>query len=236
MIKKCLAVCHVAFEDLGLLAPLVSSRGYDVRYLDAGIEPFDAGTLLAPDLVVVLGGPIGVYERDAYPFITNEIAAIAARIESNKPILGICLGAQMMAAALGARVAPGPVKEIGWAPLTLTEAGQASVLAALGATPVLHWHGDNCELPAGCARLALTQHCLVQAFARTPSQLGLQFHLETEPARFESWLVGHAVELGKAGVDPRDLRAQAHTLGPATREVGGKVLTAWLDNVAGAVA
>ena len=139
-----------------------------------------------------------------------------------------------MAAALGARVAPGPVKEIGWAPLMLTEAGQASVLSALGATPVLHWHGDSCELPTGCARLASTQHCPVQAFERRPSQLALQFHLETEPARFETWLVGHAVELGKAGIDPRDLRAQARALGPATREVGGKVLAAWLDNVAGA--
>ena len=76
----------------------------------------------------------------------------------------------------------------------------------------------------------------MQAFARLPSQLGLQFHLETEPARFESWLVGHTVELGKAGIDPRDLRAQARALGPATREAGGKVLTAWLDKVAGAAA
>jgi GMP synthase (glutamine-hydrolysing) len=111
----------------------------------------------------------------------------------------------------------------------LTEAGQASVLSALGATPVLHWHGDNCELPEGCARLASTQSCPVQAFARTPSQLALQFHLETEPARFENWLVGHAVELGKAGIDPRDLRAQARRLGPATHEAGADVLAAWLD-------
>ena len=129
MIKKCLAVRHVAFEDLGLLGPLLAARGYDVHYLDAGVQPFDPETLIAPDLVIVLGGPIGVYERDAYPFIGEEIAAVAARIESNKPILGICLGAQLMAAALGARVAPGPVKEIGWAPLMLTEAGQASVLS-----------------------------------------------------------------------------------------------------------
>jgi len=120
MIKKCLAVRHVAFEDLGLLGPLLAARGYDVHYLDAGVQPFDPETLIAPDLVIVLGGPIGVYERDAYPFIGEEIAAVAARIESNKPILGICLGAQLMAAALRARVAPGPVKEIGWAPLTLT--------------------------------------------------------------------------------------------------------------------
>jgi GMP synthase (glutamine-hydrolysing) len=230
MIKKCLAVRHVAFEDIGLLEPLVAARGYGVRYHDAGVQPIDAETLLAPDLLIVLGGPIGVYERDAYPFIADEIAAIAVRIAADKPMLGICLGAQMMATALGARVAPGPVKEIGWAPLTLTAEGRASALGALGATPVLHWHGDNCDLPAGCTRLALTQHCPVQAFERTPSQLALQFHLETDPARFESWLVGHTVELGNIGIDPRELRVQARTLGPATRDLGYKVLSAWLDN------
>ena len=140
----------------------------------------------------------------------------------------------MMAAALGAKVAPGRVKEIGWAPLTLTGDGQRSPLAPLGATPVLHWHGDNCELPKDCALLASTPHCPVQAFLRNPAQLALQFHLETEPARFESWLVGHTVELGKAGIDPRELRKQARTLGPATRELGQKVLAAWLDKAVGA--
>jgi GMP synthase (glutamine-hydrolysing) len=235
-IKKCLAVRHVAFEDLGLLGPLVSSRGYGVRYHDAGVQPIDAETFLAPDLLVVLGGPIGVYERDAYPFIAAEVAAIAERLKANKPMLGICLGAQMMAAALGAGVAPGPKKEIGWAPLTLTAAGQRSVLAPLAATPVLHWHGDNCELPEGCTGLAFTQHCPVQAFMRTPWQLALQFHLETEPARFESWLVGHTVELGKADLDPRKLREQSRTLGPPTRELGHQVLAAWLDKAVGAAA
>jgi GMP synthase (glutamine-hydrolysing) len=233
MTRSCLAVRHVAFEDLGLLGPLFTARGYDVRFLDAGIEPLDVETFVAPDMAVVLGGPIGVYETEAYPFIVDEIAAIAARLDANKPILGICLGAQMMAAALGARVAPGPVKEIGWAPVTLTAAGAASVLAPLGAPPVLHWHGDNCELPAGCELLAATPHCPVQAFMRAPWQLALQFHLETEPARFESWLIGHTVELGKAGIDPRDLRTQVQTYGPAARELGGKVLAAWLDLVAG---
>jgi len=230
-IKKCLAVRHVAFEDLGLLGPLVSSRGYGVRYHDAGVQPIDAETFLAPDLLIVLGGPIGVYERDAYPFIADEVAAIAARIEADKPMLGICLGAQMMAAALGADVAPGPAKEIGWAPLTLTAEGQKSVLAPLGATPVLHWHGDNCTLPAGCTKLASTLHCPVQAFVHATTQLALQFHIETEPARFESWLVGHTVELAKAGIDPRALRRQALTLGPATRDLGHKVLSAWLNKV-----
>ena len=234
MIKSCVAVRHVAFEDLGLLGPLVSARGYDVRFHDAGIDPFDADTLVQPDLVIVLGGPIGVYEAETYPFISAEVAAVAARLRSNKPILGICLGAQMMAAALGARVAPGPIKEIGYAPLTLTEAGRRSVLSPLGTSAVLHWHGDNCELPTGCECLASTPHCPVQAFARTPSQLALQFHLETEPARFEAWLVGHTVELGKAGVDPRKLREEARMRGAALRDVGRGVLSAWLDAVAGA--
>ncbi len=236
MTKTCLAVRHVAFEDLGLLGSLVAARGYDIRYLDAGIDSFEVDTLVAPDLVIVLGGPVGVYEAETYPFISGEIAAVAARLKAGKPTLGICLGAQMMAAALGARVAPGPVKEIGWAPLILSEAGRASVLAPLGTSPVLHWHGDNCELPAGCQGLASTAHCPVQAFTRTPAQLGLQFHLETESARFEAWLVGHTVELNKAGLDPRDLRKQARTVGPALREIGRGVLAAWLDSLAGAAA
>jgi GMP synthase (glutamine-hydrolysing) len=229
--KLCLADRHVAFEDIGLLGPLVISRNYEVRYHEAGIDPFDSNTLQLPDLVIVLGGPIGVYERNAYPFIAREVAAIADRVAADKPILGICLGAQMMATALGARVAPGLHKEIGWAPLTLTAAGEKSVLAPLGATPVLHWHGDNCELPADCSLLASTAHCPVQAFVRLPSQLALQFHLETDPARFESWLVGHTVELGKAGIEPNELRQQARNFGGATLEVGRKVLAAWLDQV-----
>jgi GMP synthase (glutamine-hydrolysing) len=233
MTKTCLAVRHVAFEDLGLLGPLISARGYDIRYHDAGIEPFAANSLIAPDLVVVLGGPIGVYEQETYPFLAGEIAAVAARLASNKPILGICLGAQLMAAALGARVAPGPVKEIGYAPLTLTDPGRASVLKSLDTSPVLHWHGDNCELPAGCTLLALTAHCPVQAFARTPAQLALQFHVETEPARLEAWLVGHTVELGKAAIDPRKLRDQARAFGSQLREAGGKLLAAWLDTEVG---
>jgi GMP synthase (glutamine-hydrolysing) len=236
MARTCIAVRHVAFEDLGLLGPLLAARGYNIRYHEAGVDPFDANTLIAPDLVVVLGGPIGVYEGDAYPFINGEVAAIKARLEANRPMLGICLGAQMMAAALGARVAPGPVKEIGFAPLTLTDGGKASALAALGTTPVLHWHGDNCDLPTGCEKLASTAASPVQAFSRLPSQLALQFHLETEPEHLERWLVGHTVELGKAGIDPRDLRRQATTCGNATAAAGRRVLSHWLDSIAGAAA
>ena len=142
-----------------MLGPLVASRGYGVRYHDAGVQPFDVETLLAPDLLIVLGGPIGVYEHDAYPFIADEVAAIAARLAADKPMLGICLGAQMMAAALGAGVAPGPVKEIGWAPLTLSPAGRKSALAPLDASPVLALARRQlriaCRLHAACFHAAL---------------------------------------------------------------------------------
>jgi len=236
MSRTCAVVRHVAFEDLGLLAPALTKRGYEIRYLEAGIDRIAGDSLVAPDLVIVLGGPIGVYETDAYPFLADEIAAVAARIGADKAILGVCLGAQLMAAALGARVAPGPVKEIGFAPLTLTERGLTSVLAPLTDTPVLHWHGDNCDLPAGCVRLASTPHCPVQAFMRAPSQLALQFHLETEPSRFEAWLIGHTVELAKAGIAPQSLREQAQKFGAASRERGQKILEAWLDSIVASAA
>jgi GMP synthase (glutamine-hydrolysing) len=128
------------------------------------------------------------------------------------------------------------VKEIGWAPLQLTAEGEKSLLAPLAATPVLHWHGDNCELPAGCVKLASTQHCPVQAFMAAPAQLGLQFHLEAEPARFETWLIGHTLELSKAGIDPRTLRDQAREFAAATRAAGQKVFSTWLDMAVEAVA
>ena len=165
--RCCLAVRHIAFEGLGLLDDLLVARGFSSRYLDAGVDAIAADTLLDADLVVILGGPIGVYEGEAYPFLAGELAAIAARLASKRPTLGICLGAQMIAKALGAAVAPGPRKEIGWAPIELTEEGRTSVLAPLTDTPVLHWHGDNLDLPAGAARLAATEACPKPSRANT---------------------------------------------------------------------
>lgn len=225
----CVAIRHVAFEDLGLLAPQLGERGFAVRYREAGLDVIAPTSLIAPDLVVILGGPIGVYEEDLYPFLRDELAAIRARLDAGRPTLGICLGAQLMAKALGAAVAPGPQKEIGWAPLVLTEAGRDCGLGAFATTPVLHWHGDNFELPANAVRLASTPACPNQAFSVGRSLLGLQFHIEVDPARIEQWLIGHAVELGKAGIDPRDLRRQAATLGRVTAEKGQAALAAWLD-------
>ena len=142
------------------------------------------------------------------------------------PLLGICLGAQYMAAAMGARVYPGPAREIGWGTVTLTR--QDSVLAPLASAPVLHWHGDTFDLPEGATLLASSSLTPHQAFSLAPGQLALQFHMEADSARMESWLVGHCCELSMAGIDPCTLREDARRLGQAAREAGMAVCRNWL--------
>jgi GMP synthase (glutamine-hydrolysing) len=227
--RRCLAIRHVAFEDAGLLAPLLAERGFDLAYREAGVDALDEAHFVEPALLIVLGGPIGVYETREYPFLHDEIAGLRARLALGRPTLGICLGAQLMAAALGARVAPGPAKEIGYAPVELTEAGRRSPLSAFEGASVLHWHGDNLDLPTGAERLAFTTICPTQAFSIGTHALGLQFHIETEPLALERWLIGHAVELAKAGIDPCGLREQAQQNGAATVEAGRRALARWLE-------
>lgn len=229
--RRALAIRHVAFEDLGLIEPLLRARGYRIEYLDAGIEPIGPDDLLTPDLLVVLGGPIGVYQDEAYPFLVAEIDGIRRRLRAGGPTLGICLGAQLMARALGAQVTPTGRTEIGYAPLTLTAEGAASVLAPLDGVPVLHWHGDEFTIPDGGTRLAATPGFANQAFHTLEHVLGLQFHLEADHRRIESWLIGHAHELAAACIDPAGVRADAAAHGPALAEVAGTVLNAWLDVV-----
>lgn len=224
-----LAIRHVAFEDLGLLAPLLQEHGYAVRYLEAGLDAIGEGSLDAADLVVVLGGPIGVYEAERYPFLDGERAAIASRLAARSPTLGICLGAQLIAQALGAEVASTGKVEIGFGPLTLTEEGRASVLKDIGDVPVLHWHGDQFAIPDGARRLAQTPGFPNQAFAIGKHVLGLQFHLEVQAGQLERWLIGHAHELASHRIDPKMLRADAAGHAAALTAAAKKIFNAWLD-------
>jgi GMP synthase (glutamine-hydrolysing) len=221
------AIRHLAFEDLGLFGEVLSAAGWSISYHEAGLEDLDA-PILEADLAVVLGGPIGVYEADRYPFLTAELAALEKRLATGLPTLGICLGVQLMATALGARIYPGGRKELGWNEVRLTEAGRTSPLAHLDGRPVLHWHGDTFDLPAGANLLASTDLYENQAFSLGNHALALQFHAEADGLRIEQWLIGHTCELTSAGIDIPALRARSQETGPALRAADMALVTDWL--------
>jgi GMP synthase (glutamine-hydrolysing) len=230
--RSAVALRHVAFEDLGLLAPILEREGWDTSFREAAIDDLADAAIEDADLLVVLGGPIGVYETESYPFVAREIALLERRLSKDLPTLGICLGAQLMAKALGSRVYLGPIKEIGWGPIGLSEAGNASCLKPLGnGAPVLHWHGDTFDLPAAATRLASNANYENQAFAYGINALALQFHLEAEPRRLEEWYVGHTAELAAAGVSVSELRAATSTLSQVLAPQADRVFTEWLRRI-----
>lgn len=149
--KSVVAIRHVAFEDLGIFEPILEEFGYRIRYLDPGLLGPDALESLdvdSPELMVVLGGPVGANDDALFPFLAAELDAIRHRLDSGRPLLGICLGAQLIARAMGGRVFPMPEKEIGFADVYLTRDGQEGPLRHLGNPDhVLHWHGDMFETP-----------------------------------------------------------------------------------------
>ncbi|MBZ9556513.1 MULTISPECIES: glutamine amidotransferase [unclassified Modicisalibacter] len=229
--KTALALRHIHFEDLGTLEPVLLERGYAVTYLDPGLDDLDDPEVRQADLLIVLGGPIGASDDARYPFLERELNVVRQRLASGRPLLGICLGAQLIARAGGATVSPLGVKEIGFTPLTLTPEGEDSVLAPLGEMPVLHWHGDQFEIPEGAARLASTVIGHNQAFSIGRNVLGLQFHLEADVNGIECWLVGHACELEGVGIDPRTLRNEAKQLDERLKTSSRTVFSAWLDGL-----
>ncbi|MBE0595650.1 MAG: glutamine amidotransferase [Desulfuromonadales bacterium] len=232
-LKTAVAIRHVAFEDLGSFAPVLARRGVDLRYMEAGVDELARLDACAPDLLIVLGGPIGAYEETAYPFLLDELHLLRRRLAADLPTLGLCLGAQLMARALGARVYPGPAKEIGWKPLALTEAGHASPLAPLDGsrTSMLHWHGDTFDLPTGATLLASTDLCRHQAFSWGRNALAFQCHPEARTADLERWFIAHACELATAGLSVPALRADSARFGPALETRGARCFADWLDGV-----
>ena len=230
--KTALAIRHVAFEDLGGFGPVFERRGYAIQYAEAGMDDLGQALKGDPDILVILGGPIGANDDADYPFLKDEIATLERRAKSGRPVLGICLGAQLMARALGARVYPAHAKEIGWAPIRLTDEGRGSCLAALSPNgePVMHWHGDTFDLPDGARRLASTDICPNQAFAWGPAWLALQFHAETIRSGLERWFIGHTIEIAASpGISVANLRADTARWGVSLESRGAACLERWLD-------
>ncbi len=226
--RRCLALRHLAFEDLGVFESELQHWGFAVEYRQAGVEPLSASDWQDADLVVVLGGPIGAYELERYPWLADQIEQLRLRLQAHKPVLGICLGAQLMAAALGARVYAGQQKEIGWAGLTLNMAGHASALRHLAAVQVLHWHGDTFDVPAQATLLASTDITPHQAFSVGAHALALQFHPEVDATGIEAWLIGHTLELAQAGCDLAALRQSSRQHGAPAAIAGRTMLREWL--------
>jgi GMP synthase (glutamine-hydrolysing) len=228
--KTAAVIRHVHFEDLGTFEGPLTAAGYQIRYYDVGRSGLPDPA--EPGLVIVLGAPVGVYEEDKYPFLRDEIELLAARASAGRPTFGICLGAQLIARALGARVYPSGVKEIGWSPVELTDAAASTPLRHLANTPVLHWHGDTFDLPPSTVHLASTTLCRNQSFSAGSNILGVQFHPEVDPTTgIESWLVGHAVELASARIDPRRLRDGANAAGSSLPAMARKMFTEWLSGL-----
>jgi len=230
-VKSATAIRHVHFEDLGAFESVLIDSGYEIRYRDVGIDELGSPDVANCDLLVILGAPIGVSEEEKYPFLSDEIRLIQRRLNSPRPILGICLGAQLLARSLGSRVYPGPAKEIGWAPLTLTQAGKHSPIRYLQDVPVLHWHGDTFDLPRGAELLASTAICQNQAFGFGNTVLAFQFHPEASAKNFERWLIGHAVELSTGGLSVAQLRADTARFAPQSAPAGQQCLREWLQSL-----
>ncbi|RTL86144.1 MAG: glutamine amidotransferase [Hyphomicrobiales bacterium] len=233
--EEVVAISHVAFEDLGTLGVELTRRAVAVEWVDATTADFSVLDATSPGLVVILGGPIGVYEIEAYPFLREEIEFIRRRLEARRPTLGICLGAQLMAQARGAQVYPGARgKEIGWGavmPETTMSADAAFCRLLAEAPSMFHFHGDTFDLPAGARRLASSSRYPNQAYAIDDYALGLQFHPEVTADALERWYVGHACELAAEKVDIMALRKAGRELAPKLEQAALRFWRSWIDQL-----
>jgi len=180
---------HVSFEGLGSIEAWLDKAGAEIsstRFFDDAVLP----SIEDIDFLIVMGGPMSVNNEDSCPWLLEEKEFIKSAIGSGKPVLGICLGAQLIASSMGAEVFPNPAKEIGWSPVKAVESARASVFGFPEEKEVFHWHGETFSLPQGAVRIAESNACRNQAFQLGRNVLGLQFHLETTPSTARA-LVDH---------------------------------------------
>jgi GMP synthase (glutamine-hydrolysing) len=218
---------HAPTEHLGRFAGVLAARGWSVRQFDVAVEDLDATAVQQADALIVLGGAVGAYQSDLFPFLTAELNALRARLAEDRPVLGVCLGAQLLAAAAGAAVFRGPETEIGFAAVRVVP---DSAVAPFGGIPVLQWHGDTFELPAGARRVATSAVYENQAF-ELGSSLGVQFHPEVDARMLGQWLASGVGELLAAGIDPRRLRAEGAVHAEPQAAAGAEMLATWLEQV-----
>jgi GMP synthase (glutamine-hydrolysing) len=233
--KPVLALRHVQRETMGSLEGILERQGLQYRYMDLFETVPDSLAFDQASALVILGGPMNVDQVDRYPHLGPEVEWIREGLRRQMPMLGLCLGSQLMAKALGARVYANRVKEIGWYPIELLPAAADDPLfAGCDAAPtVFQWHGDTFDLPRGAVHLARGRLCVHQAFRYGPRAWALQFHVEMTRLMVEDWLEAGAEEL--AGLDDIDAAAIRRAMPdelPRLEVFCSRVLSRWAELVA----
>ena len=233
--EEVLVFQHDPFEDLGWFAEVLEQQGADYRVLRLFHGEMPAEDWQRVGALIVLGGPMSANEEDRFPFLRWEKRIIRAAIDESVPILGVCLGAQLIAASLGTPIFRGPVKEIGWSPISLTPHGQVDSL--LGYLPdratVFQWHGDGFELPVGAIHLASSVNYKNQAFRIGRGIYGLQFHLEVTPTMIERWIDERSKDFALAPyVLPDKILADTRNYAAALRYYAERCITEFVRRLA----
>lgn len=227
-IMQVLVFRHIGMEHLGLIGPSLETAGIGYRYVDLHRDAGAQISVDAADGFIFMGGPMSV--NDNLPYLRRELGIIASALAVGKPILGVCLGCQLIACALGVSIYPNAVKEIGWAPIHKTDAGRRDPLLSglADSEPVLHWHGETFDLPAGATWLAYSENCSQQAFRYGSNVYGLQFHLEVTPEMIAEWSQAEVnrddISLLTAPIDPYAYQERMY-------ELSSQVFGGWVDLV-----
>lgn len=225
---------HLAFEDLGSFSSALQAHDYQINYIEAGYDDLSLINALSDNLLIILGGPISVNDKKTFPFLELEITLLRQRIAADKPTLGICLGAQLIASALGAQIYSGKEKEIGWSPLNLTKAGEQSALRYVNGKhcSMLHWHGETFDLPDNAVLLASSNKYQNQAFSYGKRILALQFHPEVSQHAMEKWFIGHITEIMQTeGVSVAQLREDTRRCANRLEIQGELFFNSWFNQV-----
>jgi len=224
-VPKLLVFQHSASEPLGVLDPLLRRSGMRIRYVNFAREPQAEVDVARYDGLVVLGGPMNVDQADRFPHLLHEIEILREAMARSIPVLGICLGAQLLAAALGAAVRPNAVREIGWYPLEpMDEARDDRLFRHFdGSQFVFQWHAYTFDLPPGAVHLAATSTCRNQAFRYGGHAYGLQFHLEADELLIRRWLAvpQYLEEAGR--IRAAQLVRETHRCAAATASLARRV-------------
>ena len=227
---------HLIEEDLGTFARTLEELGYSYTYIDTPDFDFSGFDVLAPDILIVMGGTMGVYETNDHPYLAEEINLIKTRIDAGLPVLGVCLGAQLIAASMGAKVYKGDNGvEIGWHTLALNDDGRASALAHLSAdkTNMFHWHGDTFELPEGAILLASSENYAHQAFSYGDHVLALQFHPEVNEQHLGDCFEHFTDDMGENPAETLEkLRKDTAAYSQELEKQNRLFLTQWLNETA----